>query len=627
MQRGMSETKTEKHVFQAEVRQLLDIVIHSLYTDKEIFIRELISNASDALEKLRHFELEGREIYDSGLAKEINITTDESAGTITIQDFGIGMTHDELIENLGTIAHSGSKAFAAMLKQSKESGASVGDTANLIGQFGVGFYSAFMVAREVKVFTRSWKAEGENLVWSSDGLGSYAIDRTPDTQRRGAKIVIYLKDDEKRFAQASTVDAIIKRYSSFVRFPINLNGKKINTVEALWMRQKGGVKDEEYKEFYKFHANAFDDPRFTLHFSADAPLAINALLFVPNDNLERFGMGRVESGVSLYCKKILIDDKPEGLLPEWMRFLKGVIDSADLPLNISRESMQDSSLVKKLNQVITGRFLKFLEEKATKAPEDYDAFYKAFGVFLKEGVTTDFAHRDRIAGLLRFESSLTEPGKSTSLADYVSRMKEGQKEIYYLHAPQRAQIENGPYLEAFRAQSIEVLFLYEPIDEFVMSHLGRFQEKELTAADQADLKLDDVSSTGEGEPLPDDQLKALCGWMKDTLGDAVTEVVASKRLVGSPALATNADKFMSASMRRFMRAMNQEEVGPARVKLEINPRSPLIHGLAARRDSQPELAAELARQILDNCLVSAGLLDDPRTMVNRIYKIMEQLAK
>src|SRR5210317_359652 len=304
----MSEAKIENHTFQAEVRQLLDIVIHSLYTDKEIFIRELVSNASDSLEKLRHFELSGETIHDDKLPLEINISTDDTAGTITIQDYGIGMTHDELVENIGTIAKSGSKAFAAALKEAKEAG---GDPANLIGQFGVGFYSAFMAATEVRLYTRSFKEDGENLVWISDGQGEYRIGRTEDTQRRGAKIVVKLQEEAKEFSQKSRVEEIIKRYSSFVQFPINLNGERVNTIEALWLRNKNEIKPEEYTEFYKFQANAFDEPRHTLHFSADAPLLINALLFTPKENIERFGFGRMEPGVSLYCKKVLIDDKPE----------------------------------------------------------------------------------------------------------------------------------------------------------------------------------------------------------------------------------------------------------------------------------------------------------------------------
>jgi molecular chaperone HtpG len=618
----MSEATVEKHTFQAEVRQLLDIVIHSLYTDKEIFIRELVSNASDSLEKLRHFELTGEAIHDDSLPLEINITTDDAAGTITIQDYGIGMTHDELIENIGTIAKSGSKAFAAALKEAKEAG---GDPANLIGQFGVGFYSAFMAATEVSVYTRSYKEEGDNLVWTSDGQGEFRIEQTPDTQRRGAKIVVKLQEDAKEFSQKSRVEEIIKRYSSFVQFPINLNGERVNTVEALWLRNKNEIKEEEYTEFYKFQANAFDEPRHTLHFSADAPLAINALLFSPKENIERFGFGRMEPGVSLYCKKVMIDDKPEGLLPEWLRFLRGVVDSADLPLNISRESMQDSALVQKLNKILTGRFLKLLATEADKNPDAYKEFYEQFGIYLKEGITTDFIHKEKLAKLLRYESSLTEAGSQTSLADYLSRAKEEQKEIYYLYAPSRQSIEAGPYLEAFTSRNIEVLFLYEPIDEFVMNHLAEFEGKKLVAADSSDVDLEDAD-TSEGEKLGEAEQEALAGWLKETLGEKVTDVSASKRLVDSPAAALNSDKMMTPSMRRILKAMNQDAGGPAAVRLEFNPASPLIHKLNGLRESNPEVAQLVAEQIYDNSMIAAGFVEDPRSMVNRIYELLERIG-
>jgi molecular chaperone HtpG len=618
----MSTKKTETHTFQAEVRQLLDIVIHSLYTDKDIFVRELVSNASDALEKLRHTQLTGEDIYDDKLPLEVNISTDDTAGTITIQDYGIGMTHDELVENIGTIAKSGSKAFAAAIKEAKESG---GDALNLIGQFGVGFYSAFMVADEVRVYTHSYKEDGENLVWISDGLGEYRIERTEDSQRRGCKIVVKLKEEAKDFANKSKLEEILKRYSSFVQFPINLNGDRVNTVDALWLRNKNEIKPEEYTEFYKFQANAFDEPRHTLHFSADAPLLINALLFSPKENIERFGFGRMEPGVSLYCKKVLIDDKPEGLLPEWLRFLRGVVDSADLPLNISRESMQDSALVQKLNKILTSRFLKLLASEADKNPDAYTEFYDQFGIYLKEGITTDFTHKEKLAKLLRYESSLTEAGKRTSLADYVSRMKEEQKEIYFLYAPSRASIESGPYLEAFTARNLEVIFLYEPIDEFVMNHPHEFDGKKLVAADSSDVSLEDTDNAPEHK-LNEDEQKALSGWLKETLGDKVTDVIISKRLVDSPSAALNSDKMMTPSMRRILKAMNQDTSGPNAVALEINPAHALMEKLNGLKDSNPEVAKLVAEQIYDNSMIAAGFVEDPRSMVKRIYDLLEKIG-
>ncbi len=606
--------------FQAEVRQLLDIVIHSLYTEKEIFVRELVSNASDALEKLRHLQFTEKEIFDDRLPLEINLTTDDAAKTFTIQDFGVGMTRAELIENLGTIAHSGSKAFLKALSESEAKGTS------LIGQFGVGFYSAFMVAKRVRVFAHCWRPAEPGHVWESDGSGSYTIEEA-EGQRRGCKVVVELKDECSEFCLASKIEGILKRYSSFVQFPINLNGKRVNTIQALWLRNKSEIKDEEYTEFYKFQANAFDAPRLRLHFSADAPLAINALLFVPEESPERFGLVRAEPAVALYCRKILIDPHPKDLLPEWLRFLKGVVDSEDLPLNISREMPQDRALIAKLGRVLTRRFLKALEEEAKDRPDGYKEFYRRFGVYLKEGAALDETYQKDLMKLLRYESSLTDKGELTSFADYVSRLKDGQKEIYFLVGPNRAAIEAGPYLEGFRARNLEVLFCYENVDEYVMSHVHEFDGRRLIAADHADVKLADLPAPPGADALTEEQTKALAAWLKETLGDRVAEVKASGRLVDSPALALSADKLMSPHMRRLMKAMKVEgaEDTPPRVELHFNPRHAVIKHLAAARDAKPEVAKLMAEQVLDNALIAAGLLDDPQKMIARIYKLLESV--
>jgi len=615
----MSTATPQKFEFQAEIKQLLDIVIHSLYTEKEIFVRELVSNASDALEKLRHLQLTEKTVFDDKRELEINLTTDDKAKTLTIHDSGIGMTRAELIENLGTIAHSGSKAFLKALGENGQK------NANLIGQFGVGFYSAFMVAKSVKVYSHSWKTEEPGHVWSSDGSGSYEVEQVDDTPR-GAKIVLELKEDCEEFSQEWRIKDILERYSAFVSFPINLNGKRINTVQALWLRSKNEIKDEEYTEFYKFQAHAVDEPRYRLHFNADAPLTINSLLFVPKENPERLGLMRAEPSVALYCRKVLIDAKPKDLLPEWLRFLKGVVDSADLPLNISRETMQDKALLDKLGKVITKRFLKFLEEEAKSRVDGYNEFYAQFGLFLKEGAALDFTHKEQLTKLLRFESSLTDKGKMTSLTDYVSRMQSEQKEIYYLIAPNREAIESGPYLEAFKARNLEVLFCYEAVDEYVMNNVREFDGKKLTAADHSDVKLSDLPKPPEGA-LSEAETKTLLEWLKTTLGDRVAEVKASERLVESPALALNADKFMSPHMRRMMKAMNKDnaESTPLRVNLEINPRHAVIKRLASAQKDAPEKATLVAEQVLDNALIAAGLLDDTSKMVARIYKLLESV--
>ena len=438
-------SKVEKHSFQAEIKQLLDIVIHSLYTDKEIFVRELVSNAADACEKLRFTLTAGTEVHQAEIEPKITVTSDEKENTVTIADTGIGMTHDELVENLGTIAHSGSKAFLKQLAEGKKA------DAQLIGQFGVGFYSAFMVAQEVQVSSRSWQKDAEGWKWISDGSGEYSM--SPDEeQERGTRIVVKLKDDAKDFAVKGRLETIIRQYSNFVQFPIELNGEKVNTVQALWARNKSEIKPEEYDEFYKYIAHDQEDALFRLHFSADAPLAINALLFVPPRNFETMGMGKGESEVNLYCKKVLIEPKAKGLFPDWLRFLRGVVDSEDLPLNISRESMQDSALMARLNKVITTRFLKFLNEQAESNPEVYQKFYGVYSRFLKEGLVTDFTHKEALSKLLRYESSTIEAGKTSSLAEYVSRMPSEQNEIYYLIASNRETAEASPYYEVFTSQ-------------------------------------------------------------------------------------------------------------------------------------------------------------------------------
>jgi molecular chaperone HtpG len=609
-------SQTETHHFQAEIQQLLNIVIHSLYTDKEIFVRELISNAADACEKLRFNQSSGKPVYQSEIEPGITVTTDDKAGTITITDTGLGMTHGELVENLGTIAHSGTKAFLKQLAEEKKPDAS------LIGQFGVGFYSAFMVAKKVTVLSRSFAPEEQGWQWTSEGMGGYDLAPAADLPR-GTKITLELKDDAKDFAQANTAERIIERYSSFVPFPIELNGKRLNTVQAIWARNKNEIKEEEYNEFYTFVGHDHDQPLFRLHFSADAPLAIQALLFVPSRNFETLGMGRMDSEVNLYCRKVLIQAKAKGLFPEWLRFLKGVVDSEDLPLNISRETMQDTSLMQKLNKVLTSRFLKFLDEQSEKESGAYEEFYTEYQRFLKEGVVTDFTHKDALGKLLRFESSTLDKGKLTSLADYVKRMGSEQKEIYCLLAANRAAAEASPYFEVFRERKWEVLFLYDPWDEFVMEHLHTFDGKPLKLAEKADLNL----SEKKAGALSEDAAKDLAKWLKETLGDKVGEVRSSQRLVESPAVVVDSDKFMTANMRRMMKAMKQDgpELPAAKHDLEINPTHPIMSQLDAMRQKDAALAASVAEQILDNSRVAAGVLEDPRAMLTRLNSLLEKV--
>jgi len=610
-------SQPEQHSFQAEIQQLLSIVIHSLYTDREVFVRELVSNAADACEKLRFLQASGQSSTgDSG--PSIAITANEAESTLTIADTGIGMNRDELVQNLGTIAHSGTKAFLKALAEQQKP-----DT-RLIGQFGVGFYSAFMVAKQVTVVTRSQAAGSEGWKWTSEGGNGYTLESAPDATP-GTQITLSLKDEAKEFAQAGNLERIVKRYSNFVAFPLELDGKRVNTVQAIWARSKNEVKEEEYKEFYEYLAHDNEAPKYRLHFTADAPIAIQALLFVPSRSLEMPGMVRQESEVHLYCRKVLIESKPKGLLPEWLRFVRGVVDSEDLPLNVSRERMQDSDLMRKLSKALTNRFLKHLAEEADKDAAAYDGFYSEYHRFLKEGVLSDWENQAALAKLVRYESSATEAGKKTSMADYVKRMPEGQKDIYYLLAKDRAAAEASPYFEVFRARKFEVLFVDDPIDEFVMDRLREFDSKSITAAEKAELDVEEASKEGA---LSDDEATSLAGWLKLTLGEAVHEVRSSKRLVDSPVVALDSDKYMTASMRRTLKSMGRDAMAgeDAAPDLEINPRHPVIVKLNQLRQNDAALAGLVAEQLNDQARLASGRLEDPRAMLQRMNALLSKVV-
>ena len=622
----------EKYGFQAEIQKFLDIVINSLYTDKEVFVRELVSNAADACEKVRFMQSSGQTIFQPEIPPTISVTIDEKEKKITFTDTGCGMTRDELIENLGTIAHSGTKAFLQSTVAANDDEKNNGSNANssnpaesLIGQFGVGFYSAFMVANNVTVLSRSFKPDAEGHKWTCSGMDGYELESVADLPR-GTQVILTLKDNCQNFTQQYEMENILKRYSSFILFPISLNGKELNTVQAIWARSKVDIKPEEYSEFYKYIAHDTKEPLLKLHFTADAPLLIQSLLFVPDSNIEKMGFMRFQAGVSLYCRRVLISEgsKAKGLLPEWMRFVKGVIDSADLPLNISRETMQDSSLMKKLSTIITKRFIKFLKKKKKNDPEKYDKFYSEFNRMIKEGVLSDFEHRDALAKLLRFESSFTDAGKTTSLTDYVSRMKTDQKEIYYLVAPHRKAAEASPYYEGLKSQNLEVIFCYDPADSFVMENLMRFEEKELRSAEQAEITVET-----NAEKLNEEQSKHIVEWFKTLLGDKVKEVKISKRLIDSPAAIVSEDKYMTTAMRKLLKSLQKEEdaLNTVNYNLEINPASPIICELYKAWDNHNPIAEEIASQIYDNACIAAGLVEDFSPLIKRMNNLMEKTLK
>ena len=631
--------------FQAETKQLLDIVTHSLYTEKEVFLRELISNASDALEKLRHMQnvAQDSECADSEVPLEIRIETDEVNGTISISDTGIGMNRQEMIDHLGTIARSGSKAFMNELAQKASEGEGADASRGIIGKFGVGFYSSFMVGDKVEVRSKPAfnKDNADPLVWSSSGVGSYEISTLPEDvgQSRGATLVIHLKEDQLQFSDEKRVEEVLKKYSNFVNFPIFLNGNRLNTVNAIWADDPKIVTDEQYSEFYKYIANAFDEPMEKLHYRADAPLDIKALFFVPSFHQEKYGMGRMEPSVSLYSRKVLIEAKSPNILPDWLRFIKGVVDSEDLPLSVSREKAQDSALIAKLKKALTRKFINHLSTMARKNSDKYKGeFYKEYGFFLKEGVCQDYEFQEPLSKLLYYETSKTKDGEISSLDEYVSRCTPEQKDIYYICAPTRELALQSPYLEAFQRAGREVIFVYSAIDDFVMANLEKFQGRKIISVEKGGIDLGDDNyeeeANDEGQSdgkvkLSQKEADEFCAWFQVTLKDKVSSCRVTNRLASSPAVVTDNE---SGAMRRMMQLVETQE-GPSgamalpKQQVEINPKHPIIAGLFNMREKEPDLAKVLAEQIFDNCLIAAGLLDDGRSMLGRLNDIMSHVVK
>lgn len=541
-------------------------------------MRELISNASDALEKFRYTALTNTE--ESQLAAkdrplEIRITTDKPQMQLTIQDTGIGMTREELISNLGTIARSGSKSFLEQLKQNSDTAEA---SSNIIGQFGVGFYSAFIVAQRVEVFTRAATPNAPGLRWSTDGSGMYEIEEAENVEH-GTKIVLHLKTDCREYADEDRIRAVIKKYSNFVGSPIILNNKQANEIKPLWLMEPQSITKEQHQDFYRFISNSFDSPRFTLHYNADVPLSIHAVLYFPEGKPGLFEMSRDgTTGVALYTRKVLIQSKTEHLLPKWLRFIKGVVDSEDIPLNLSRELLQNSSLIRKLSSVISSRVIRFLQERAKKQPEEYEAFYRDYGLFLKEGIVTssDTSEKEEIAKLLRFESSQSQTGR-ISLDDYYSTVSTDQKDIYYLAAPNRVLAESSPYYESLKKRNELVLFCYEPYDELVLMQLGQFKGKKLVSVEK-EMRNDSrdpakVQDFGEGAMIGT-ELDSLIPWLQEQLKGQVTKVKATSRLDTHPCVITVEEM---AAARHFIRTQSHQLPEENRFallqpELEINPK-------------------------------------------------------
>jgi len=605
--------KTEKvigpssqHQFQAETRKLLDIVAKSLYTDKEIFIRELVSNASDAMEKFRHAQVAGDALIDPYLEPEIHITADNESNTIIIQDFGIGMTDQELMDNLGTIARSGTLEFV----KNKENAQS------FIGQFGVGFYSSFMVADQVEVYSRSAHEGSKGYLWKSDGSGSYELAEA-DNVTRGTKIILHLREDCKEFSGEKVLKDILSKHSNFVNFKILLNGQRINTIDAIWMLPKNEVTEEQHNEFYKFISHSYDKPRMKLHFQTDSPLNLSSIFYVPSEHTEKYGIGRMEPGVSLYCRKILIQSNMKKFLPDYLRFIRGVVDCEDISLNISREHLQDSQLVNRLASVLTRRIIKFFGEEAKRNPGDFEDFFNEYGQFIKEGIVSEQNDRENLAKLLRMESSKFEDGKLVSFEDYISRMGEEQKEIYYAVAQKRSLAEGSPYMEHFKKKGIEVLFMYQAVDDWVMNAIGTFKGKSLKPIESAEIEKEEEENITEEERA---DIKSFNDWIREQLSDKISSVKDTSRLTDSPAVIIDHE---TVAYRRMM-----QQVDPKRMPklpkqaLEINVKHPVMANLRQIREINPALAAQAIEQVYDNAMISAGLLSDNRPMLDRINSLL-----
>lgn len=617
----------EKYEFKAEVKQLLDILVHSLYTSREIFLRELISNSSDALDKLRFESTRGTEIEDNDLPLEIHVNFNDKKKLITVSDTGIGMTKDELINNIGTIAKSGSSEFIKKLQENKS------EANNIIGKFGVGFYSVFMVAEEVVIKTKSFIKNTKTVEWKSNGSGDYEISEIDEKIKRGTTIEIHLKEDTKDFADKFRLETVIKKHSNFVNFPIYLEKEKVNTVSAIWREPKSNIKKEDYNEFYKFLSHDIDEPMDVIHNSVDAPIQFHSLLFVPKKNYDFFGFSREDYGLALYVRRILIQHQNKDLLPEYLRFIKGVVESEDLPLNISRETLQENIIFTKISNTITSQVLSYLIKKAKDTPDEYAKFWNEHGKYLKLGYG-DFANLDKIKDLLRFNSSYNEDEKGLiSLEEYVSRFKDGQKEIYYALGSGRQGINQDPHLEIFKNKGLEVLYLYDPVDEFVLSSIGKYKDYEFKPVDTVDLKnIESFKETEEKKEKPeeltkDDQLHfdSLLARIKEILGDRVTEVRKSSRLTGSPAILVNPDDSMSSSMQKMMRMMNKDMGIPKKI-FEINSDHKLIRNLLKvfKADRKDEYISDVVGELFESALLLEGDLLDPHNLVGKINQMLEQ---
>ncbi|MGZ0717927.1 molecular chaperone HtpG [Pseudomonas palleroniana] len=630
------ETQKETLGFQTEVKQLLHLMIHSLYSNKEIFLRELISNASDAVDKLRFEALSKPEWLEGGAELKIRVSFDKDAKTVTLEDNGIGMSRDDAITHLGTIAKSGTADFMKNLSgdQKKDS--------HLIGQFGVGFYSAFIVADKVEVFSRRAGLDAsEGVHWASKGEGEFEI-ATIDKADRGTRIVLHLKSGEDEFADGYRLRNIIKKYSDHIALPIELPKEQaavegeekpaqewevVNRASALWTRPRTEVKDEEYQEFYKHIAHDYENPLSWSHNKVEGKLEYSSLLYVPARAPFDLYQREAPKGLKLYVQRVFVMDQAESFLPLYLRFIKGVVDSNDLSLNVSREILQKDPIIDSMKSALTKRVLDMLEKLAKNEPEQYKGFWKNFGQVMKEGPAEDFANKEKIAGLLRFASTQGEDGEQVvSLAEYLARAKDGQDKIYYLTGETYAQVKNSPHLEVFRKKGIEVLLLTDRIDEWLMSYLNEFDGKTFVDVARGDLDLGNLDSEEEKKEAEEvaKAKEGLVERIKAALGDTVSEVRVSHRLTDSPAILAIGEQDLGLQMRQILEASGQK-VPDSKPIFEFNPAHPLIEKLDGEQSE--ERFGDLSHILFDQAALAAGdSLKDPAAYVRRLNKLLVELS-
>ncbi len=622
----MSMKGQETRGFQSEVKQLLQLMIHSLYSNKEIFLRELISNASDAADKLRFRALSKPELYENDGELRVRISADKDQGTLTISDNGIGMSREEVIENLGTIAKSGTKAFLESLgsDQVKDS--------QMIGQFGVGFYSAFIVADKVTVRSRAAGAPAnEGVFWESAGEGEYTIADIEKAER-GTEITLHLRDDEKEYLDNWRLRSVISKYSDHIALPVEIEEKneedgtvtweKINQAKALWTRSKSEISDEEYTEFYKHISHDYADPLTWSHNRVEGKQEYTSLLYVPSKAPFDLWNRDQQHGLKLYVQRVFIMDDAEQFMPNYLRFIRGVLDSNDLPLNVSREILQDSALTRSLRSALTKRVLQMLEKLAKSDAEKYQTFWQQFGLVMKEGPAEDMANGETIAKLLRFATTHTDSSvQNVSLDDYVSRMVEGQDKIYYITADSYAAAKGSPHLELFRKKGIEVLLLSDRIDEWMMNYLSEFDGKQFQSVSKADESLDKLADENKAEQEEaDKQLEPFIERVKSFLGERVKEVKLTHRLTDTPAIVTTDVDEMSTQMAKLFAAAGQA-APEVKYNFELNPTHPLVKKAAEVTDES--VFADWVDVLLDQALLAErGTLEDPNLFIRKINELL-----